>query len=125
MADATATPQITDPQFLNDWERTKDGGTVHVFQETAGPYKKVQLFNFTFLGSTFTSQTYVGRADAGKGAIVEEHSGAGVCAELRDLLFRAQRRIYRSYAAEMSSTGGTPTEQGFRAWCGVRVVSGW
>ncbi len=125
MADATATPQITDPQFLNDWERTTDGGTVHVFQETAGPYKKVQLFNFTFLGTTFTSQTYVGRADSGRGAIVEEHKGAGVCAELRDLLFRAQRRIYRSYAAEMSSTGGTPTESGFRAWCGVRVVSGW
>lgn len=124
MADnITATPPDAAANFLKEWHKTTTS-KVHVFQDTAGPYKMIELHNFKFLGKTFQPQSYRGTKD-GKPVDGTTHTGAGVCAEFRDILFKAQHLIFRSYAAEVRSKGGEPTESGFASWCQVGVLSGW
>src|SRR6188768_1048063 len=124
MADEmTASPPDAAAAFLKQWHKTTTS-TVHVFQEEAGPYKKIELHDFKFLGKNFQSQTYVGTKNGARVAGTE-HTGAGVCAEFRDILFKAQEFIFRSYAAEVRSKGETPSESGFTQWCNIGVVSGW
>ncbi len=122
--DITATPPDAAETFLDqDWHQTTTS-TVHVFQEAAGPYKKIDLYDFKFLGRKFQPQTYHGTRN-GASVPGTSHTGAGVCAEFRDVLFAAQKLIFRSYAAQARSTGEEPTPAGFTKWCGVQVVSGW
>ena len=126
MADGTAAPGTASDAFLNTWEQTTTSD-VHLFQKAAGPYEKVQLFNFIFLGRNFRSANYVGRVGDASGALIdgEAHTGAGVCAEMRDLLFKAQRDIFKAYSAEVTGLGQTPSESGFKTWCGVTDLVGW
>ena len=120
---ATAAPLRPEPDFLQKWHQTTTS-VVHVHQEGAGPYSTVELHDFIFLGQRFRAQTYSGIKD-GNRVPDTTHRGAGVCAEFRDVLFDAQRRIFSSYAAEVTSKGENPSEAGFKSWCGVRDLSGW
>jgi hypothetical protein len=121
--DMTATPPDAAETFLQEWHKTTTS-EVHVFQEEAGPYKKIKLHDFKFLGKNFQPQSYVGTKNGARVAGTE-HTGAGVCAEFRDVLFNAQRLIFRSYAAQVRSKGEEPSESGFTQWCNIGIVSGW
>ncbi len=122
--DITATPPDGAETFLDrDWHQTTTS-VVHVFQEGAGPYKKIELHDFKFLGRNFQPQTYHATRN-GSPVPGTSHTGMGVCAEFRDVLFTAQKLIFRSYAAQARSNGEEPTPAGFTKWCGVQVVSGW
>jgi hypothetical protein len=122
MADGTAGPGKFADDFLRTWEATTSVD-VHIKQPAAGPYDKVRLYNFTFLGTKFRDCTYSGRQDNKAGAPVSgsSHKGAGVCDELAKLLISAQRDIYQAYAAEVTSQREPeqPTESGFKTWCNV------
>src|SRR6185369_1596644 len=126
MADGTAGPGTGSDAFLNTWEQTTTSD-VHLFQKAAGPYEKVKLFNFIFLGRNFRTANYVGRVGDAKGALIdgEAHTGGGVCAEMRDVLFKAQRDIFKAYSAEVTGQGQVPSEKGFKAWCDVTDLVGW
>jgi hypothetical protein len=130
MADGTAGPGMASDAFLADkWEKDIDNPPqkpVHLFQKTAGPYETVVLHNFKFLGATFRPSTYFGRV-APKGALVpgETHTGAGVCAEFKDILVKAQHDIFKAYAAEVTGLGQVPSESGFASWCNIQDLVGW
>jgi len=118
------------PKFLEGWEADSSTSVVHVFKKVEdktnpGPYDKVELHNFKFLGKTFGSAGYVGREPGG--TIVSTHSGAGVCAEFKQLLVAAQRRIYQDFARSQAARGKNPEDETeFAEWCLIKGVHvGW
>ncbi len=128
MGTGTSGPGTAPGDFLSKWEQRTEC-EVHVHQPTAGPYQKVKLYDFTFLGRRFRGSNYVGRRGSATGPIVEgtQHSGAGVCAEMADALRAAQRDIFKAYAAEVASRKPPeePNEASFTNWCGVGDLLGW
>lgn len=128
MSNGTVAPGGGEASFLTRWtEAEETTHDVHIFQKQAGAYEKVKLHDFVFLGARFRPSAYFGRQNNKDGALItgETHTGAGVCAEMKQVLMAAQKDIFNAYAAEVRGQGETPSEAGFKKWCGVADLVGW
>jgi hypothetical protein len=82
------------------------------------------------LGRRFEKIRYAGYS-GGLEVPGTEGTAGGVWDGLCKELIAAQRRLYDSYVAQVSSTDPKPNETDFKLWCredtgaGIRTLSGW